>query len=76
MIPGGWLQVIIGLYMVERGYRVSCECYSNLCIAVNATVTSVLLGILKLPMYYWEYYSNLCNAGNPTVNSVLLVFLQ
>ena len=23
VIPGGWLQVIIGLYMMERGYRVS-----------------------------------------------------
>ena len=23
MIPGGWLQVIIGLYTVEQGYRVS-----------------------------------------------------
>ena len=26
MIPGGWLQVIIGLYMIERGYRVSFDC--------------------------------------------------
>ena len=22
VIPGGWLQVIIGLYMMEQGYRV------------------------------------------------------